>query len=148
MRQEDYYTPASSNQPISDIELLRNYYMALKAKERADKQAGEFEQEIRARMSVRKAIAIPDEIFICVISKKMNYDRGKFTELKEIFSHDDLATCFQDAHFETIEVPGKWDLRKLTPMAKRYGQRALEILVAAELEPTVSLKFERKEDKE
>lgn len=140
-------TSANPIQGLTDHDLLMRYETALHEQTDARRRAGLYEQEIRARLRTRDASAIPDPVFECKAMKKRNYERSQFTPLKEVFSGSDLAICYEPQHFETVDVPEKWDMVKVLPLVRQYGQEAAAVLSKAELEPTVSLTFKRKEVK-
>ena len=126
--------------------LLYQYEVALKRHESSGDEVNRIAVEILRRADEAGGTAIVDEVYDCPLTSTANYDRSAFTPLSKIFSHDDLAMCYEPAHFETNEVPAKWDLVKVKPLVAKYGNEAKEIMDRATLAPTRRIgKFGRKE---
>ena len=125
--------------------LLHQYEVALKRHELSGDEVNRIAVEILRRADEAGGTAIVDEVYDCPITSTANYDRSAFTPLLEIFKHDDLAMCYEPAHFETKEVPAKGDLVKVKPLVAKYGNAAKEIMDRATLAPTRRIgKFGRK----
>jgi len=82
--------------------------------------------------------------FECKLQVRRTYSQEAFTPLKEILPGIDLARVLEPAHTKTVEVPDKWDTRRLLPMLQRMGDRGLQIRVAAEQGEKVTLVFKRR----
>ena len=145
-RQEQAATMLRNLDLLPNDRLLYQYEVLLKRQELAVDEVNRIAVEILKRAEAAGGTAIVDEVYDCPITSTANYDRSAFTPLLEIFNHDDLAMCYEPAHFTTIEVPAKWDLVKVKPLVAKYGNAAKEIMDRATLAPTRRIgKFGRKE---
>jgi hypothetical protein len=96
-------------------------------------------------MEERHAIAIPNETWVCEAQVRNTYPALYLTPLKEILSEADLQTCYTPAHQELKDVAEKWDVRKVLPLARRYGEEAQNVVDKAMLTERTGLKFEARE---
>jgi hypothetical protein len=130
-------------QELSDTGLLRQYERALAESRRYRDIAGHDEQEIHRRIEQAGGTMIPSDEFICEFQSRATYDQVGFTPLKEVFSSVELDKVCSPGHEETIQVPEKWDTRKVISLAKKYGVAALGIVERAKRPGNATLKFER-----
>ena len=129
---------------ILDAELLETYAETVKWLQEIRDYLGQLEQEIWRRMEERQATAIPDRTWTCEAKTRNTYPAMSLTPLKEVFDTTDLADCYTPAHQEVVDVPEKWDVRKVVPLARRYGAQALAIVERAKITERSGLKFDRK----
>jgi hypothetical protein len=113
---------------MSDLQLLAAYHRALEARLQAQETVGKLEMEIMCRIDERGATGIPNDQFSCELVTTNSYDPQVLVRLKEILSDSDLRTCWESEHQEIVTVPESWDLRKVLPLARRYGARAVAVV--------------------
>ena len=133
-------------QESTDENLLLKYEHVLAQLELYDRERFYYEREIRRRIEKQGSTAtmlLSDE-FECKLQVRRTYSQEAFTPLKEILPGIDLARVLEPAHTKTVEVPDKWDTRRLLPMLQRMGDRGLQIRVAAEQDEKVTLVFKRR----
>lgn len=99
------------------------------------------EYEIIKRMEAEGATALTHPGYDVELKSKPEYDRTKLAGLREIVPPDELPKGFTPEHSETVQVPEKWDLRRVLTW-KKYGRDAQAILEAATLPgaPKLSIK--------
>ena len=129
---------------ISDAGLLETCGKLMEQLQDTREILGRVEQEIWRRMEERQATAIPDRTWTCEAKTRNTYPAMSLTPLKEVFDTTDLADCYTPAHQEVVDVPEKWDVRKVVPLARRYGAQALAIVERAKITERSGLKFDRK----
>ena len=130
---------------MSDLQLLAAYHRALEARLQAQESVGKLEMEIMCRIDERGATGIPNDQFSCELVATNSYDPQVLVRLKEIFSAGDLRTCWESEHQEIVTVPEAWDLRKVLPLARRYGARAVAVVNDARGVKSRRIKFAVKE---
>lgn len=128
----------------TDEVLLETYHTTRERLASFQSLLGHLELEMIRRMEARGAVGIPDERFTCEMKVTRNYDQLSLAPLKEVFNREDLNHCFTPAHEEVVQVADKWDVRKVIPLAKRYGIEATRIVEKATLPGRRSLVFQRK----
>ena len=127
-----------------DAELLETYAETVKWLQETKDYLGRLEQEIWRRMEERQATAIPDRTWTCEAKTRNTYPAMSLAPLKEVFDTTDLADCYTPAHQEVVDVPEKWDVRQVVPLARRYGAQALAIVERAKVTERAGLQFHRK----
>jgi hypothetical protein len=129
---------------ISDDDLLYRYEITQRQLKTMQDTLGRLEQEIFHRMEERGSVGIPSDDYTCELKTTNSYDYERLASLKEILNATDLGTCWTPSYQKVVVEPEKWDIRKLVPVAKRYGDRAVGVVEQARSVSSRRLKFEVK----
>ena len=132
----EVFDPASGEiitGPISPARMVELYAVAIRQADRFRDMAAKLEFDMLQYMETQGATAIPHERFNVEVSQSNSYDRTKFTPLLEIFNDLDLEKCYEPERTETklVTTPATWSTQQVKAVAKRYGDKALEIVEGA-----------------
>ena len=127
---------------LTDEKLLDSLATANRVIAQGQSAKGHCEQELFRRMEQRGATGIPSDRYKCNLILKYDYPTYGLIPLIEVFSTQELATCWTPEHDEP--VPQKFNMTKVKPIAKLYGDRALSIVEQAKVEKSRSLDFGEK----
>ena len=130
---------------LSDDELLSAWQLQTRHIKHLTEEQGHVEMLLRQRLLERGATEIPHpSLTVKLESRFGGYDLSRIQVLKELLPPDVIAEAYTPAHEETIQVPDKWDGRKLLGWPKRFGKEVAAVLEAAELPRAVRLVIQPK----
>ena len=93
-------------------------------------QRHRLEMEILARMEADGATEFVTERAVAKVESDWSYDPSRLHRLRELLAPEVLEEGYTPAHEETVQVPERWDGRKMRYWTK-YGADVAAILDAA-----------------
>ena len=90
------------------------------------------EMEITGRLENRNATIMRGENKTVEISSKVDWDKSKLSQLREMFSPDELEGIYTPEHEEVVTVPEKWNMAKGKRLLK-YGSEVSSIIDSARI---------------
>ncbi len=90
------------------------------------------EMEITSRLENRNATIMRGENKTVEISSKTEWDKSKLSQLREMFSPDELKDIYTPEHEEVVTVPEKWNMAKGRRLLK-YGSEVSSIIDSARI---------------
>ena len=90
------------------------------------------EMEITSRLENRNATIMRGENKTVEISSKTEWDKSKLSQLREMFSPDELKDIYTPEHAEVVTVPEKWNMAKGRRLLK-YGSEVSSIIDSARI---------------
>lgn len=90
------------------------------------------EMEITGRLENRNATVMRGENKEVEISSKVDWDKSKLSQLREMFSPDELKDIYTPEHEEVVTVPEKWNMAKGRRLLK-YGSEVSSIIDSARI---------------
>ena len=90
------------------------------------------EMEITSRLENRNATIMRGENKTVEISSKVDWDKSKLSQLREMFSPDALKDLYTPEHEEVVTVPEKWNMAKGRRLLK-YGSEVSSIIDSARI---------------
>ena len=90
------------------------------------------EMEITGRLENRNATIMRGENKTVEISSKTEWDKSKLSQLREMFSPDELKDIYTPEHEEVVTVPEKWNMAKGKRLLK-YGSEVSSIIDSARI---------------
>ena len=90
------------------------------------------EMEITSRLENRNATIMRGENKTVEISSKVDWDKSKLSQLREMFSPDELKDIYTPEHEEVVTVPEKWNMAKGRRLLK-YGSEVSSIIDSARI---------------
>ena len=90
------------------------------------------EMEITSRLENRNATIMRGEKKTVEISSKVDWDKSKLSQLREMFSPDELKDIYTPEHEEVVTVPEKWNMAKGRRLLK-YGSEVSSIIDSARI---------------
>ena len=90
------------------------------------------EMEITSRLENRNATIMRGENKTVEISSKTEWDKSKLSQLREMFSPDELKDIYTPEHEEVVTIPEKWNMAKGRRLLK-YGSEVSSIIDSARI---------------
>ena len=90
------------------------------------------EMEITSRLENRNATIMRGENKTVEISSKTEWDKSKLSQLREMFSPDELKDIYTPDHEEVVTIPEKWNMAKGRRLLK-YGSEVSSIIDSARI---------------
>ena len=90
------------------------------------------EMEITGRLENRNATVMRGDNKEVEISSQVDWDKSKLSQLREMFSPDELEGIYTAEHEKVVTVPEKWNMAKGRRLLK-YGSEVSSIIDSARI---------------